>query len=252
MGQTAVRTRGDSVVPKHVQVREYVRSLLQGAAPGTATPSERELVQAFGVARMTVRQALDALVGEGLLERIPGKGTFVADGRSTLTPALLGFTEEMRRRGVEPASRTLLLRPEAAGPGIARALEVEVGAMVLHWQRLRLADATPVCLQDLYLPSELAPDLLDRAPGLLPDSWYADLERRGHAPSWAEDSIDAGLASEAEAIRLSVAPAEAVLRIARRTLCDRMPVEVSRSTYRSDRFTVWVPMSRPGAAPTRM
>ena len=70
---------------KHVQVREYVRTLVTGAAPGSPAPSERELVHRFGVARMTVRQAMDALVVEGLLERIPGRGTFVArprrDGR---------------------------------------------------------------------------------------------------------------------------------------------------------------------------
>ena len=68
---------------KHVQVREYVRNLVTGSAPGSPAPSERELVQHFGVARMTVRQAMDALVVEGLLERIPGRGTFVARPRRT-------------------------------------------------------------------------------------------------------------------------------------------------------------------------
>ena len=50
---------------KHVQVREHVRSLIEKQPPGSAAPSERELVARFGVARMTVRQALDALVAEG-------------------------------------------------------------------------------------------------------------------------------------------------------------------------------------------
>ena len=82
MGEAAVKpSTRSTVVHKHVQVREYVRSLVGGAEPGTPAPSERELVQLFGVARMTVRQALDALVAEGLLERIPGRGTFVADHR---------------------------------------------------------------------------------------------------------------------------------------------------------------------------
>src|SRR5688500_20248784 len=87
----------DLVVPrqralKHVQVREHVRSLIEAQPPGAAAPSERELVARFGVARMTVRQALDALVAEGLLERIPGRGTFLAQppkaaGRLTPFPA---------------------------------------------------------------------------------------------------------------------------------------------------------------------
>ena len=239
-------------VPKHVRVREYVRSLLDGAEPGTPTPSERELVQRFGVARMTVRQALDALVAEGLLERVPGRGTFVAEARNGMTASLLGFSEEMRRRGARPTTRTLLLRVEAAGPGVARALELEQGAPVVHWQRLRCADDQPLCVQDIYLPAGLVPHLVERRDGTTveppPESLYDDLGRRGRPPTWGEDNIEGGLASEAEAFRLGVTVGDAVLRISRRALSDRRPVEVSRSTYRADRYAVWVPMARQGAA----
>ena len=239
-------------VPKHVRVREYVRSLLDGAEPGTPTPSERELVQRFGVARMTVRQALDALVAEGLLERVPGRGTFVAEARNGMTASLLGFSEEMRRRGARPTTRTLLLRVEAAGPGVARALELEQGAPVVHWQRLRCADDQPLCVQDIYLPAGLVPHLVERRVGTTveppPESLYDDLGRRGLPPTWGEDNIEGGLASEAEAFRLGVTVGDAVLRISRRALSDRRPVEVSRSTYRADRYAVWVPMARQGAA----
>src|SRR5918995_7294739 len=129
---TGMDQQVDLVVPrqralKHVQVREHVRSLIEAQPPGAAAPSERELVARFGVARMTVRQALDALVAEGLLERIPGRGTFVADSRVDKVPRLTGFAEEMTRRGMAPSSRTPLARVESAGPGVARALEVGVG-----------------------------------------------------------------------------------------------------------------------------
>src|SRR3954462_14772930 len=112
---TPDRTR--PAVRKHVQVREYVRGLIQGADPGSPAPSERELVQHFGVARMTVRQALDALVAEGLLERVPGRGTFVARAGADAQVQLTSYTEDMQRRGMMPGSRTLLARMEAAGPG---------------------------------------------------------------------------------------------------------------------------------------
>src|SRR3954453_11805529 len=240
MGDTAVNTQPRTGVHKHVQVREYVRSLVSGEDPGTPAPSERELVQQFGVARMTVRQALDALVAEGLLERIPGRGTFVASTRVDQVPRLTGFGEEMGRRGMTPSSRTLVARQESAGPGVARALELGVGDPIVHWQRLRLADNVPMCVEDAYLSADLVPGFVER----LPESLYADLERRNLAPTWGEDSVDAGLAQEPEAHLLGVQVGHPVLRVARRAFCDRLPVEVSRSTYRADRFTMWVPLTR--------
>lgn len=241
MGEAVVSQRPKSgVVHKHVQVREYVRTLVSGAEPGTPAPSERELVQQFKVARMTVRQALDALVAEGLLERIPGRGTFVANTRVDQVPRLTGFAEEMQRRQMVPSSRTLLARVEAAGPGVARALEISLGDKVIHWQRLRLADAVPMCIEDAYLAATLVPGFLEN----LPNSLYTELERRRLAPTWGEDSVDAGVAGEPEARLLAVAPGQPVLRVARRAFADRTAVEVSRSTYRADRFTLWVPLTR--------
>jgi GntR family transcriptional regulator len=227
-------------VPKHVQVREYVRGLLRDAEPGTAAPSERELVHQFHVARMTVRQAMDALVGEGLLERVPGRGTFVADQRHEQSMRLHGYTEEMRHRGLRPASRTLLARIEAAGPGVARALEISVGESVVHWQRMRLADNAPMCVEDAFLKAAMVPGLVEH----LPESLYEELARRDLAPTWGEDSVDAGLAKDPEARLLGIAEGSPVLRVARRAFSGRTPVEVSRSTYRADRFTLWIPMSR--------
>src|SRR3954452_17315141 len=103
---------------KHVQVREYVRALVSGMATGSPAPSERELVAQFGVARMTVRQAMDAVVVEGLLARTPGKGTFVARPRRT-SSEIPSYTEEMVRPGWLPESIPLLARSEQAGPGVA-------------------------------------------------------------------------------------------------------------------------------------
>src|SRR5512144_3439711 len=147
MGEVITPDRSRQPVLKHVQVREYVRGLIEDAEPGSPAPSERELVQRFGVARMTVRQALDALVTEGLLERVPGRGTFVARAKSDVQVRLSSYTEEMARRGLKPGARTLMARLEAAGPGVARALEINEGDKVVHWQRLRLADDAPMCIE---------------------------------------------------------------------------------------------------------
>jgi len=244
MGDVITSDRTRATVLKHVQVREYVRKLIDGAEAGSPAPSERELVQHFGVARMTVRQALDALVAEGLLERVPGRGTFVARARIDLQVRLTSYTEEMGRRGMEPDSRTLLARMESAGPGVARALEIGEGDRVVHWQRLRLADGTPMCIEHAYLADSIVPGFLESP---LPESLYAELKRRDVLPTWGEDSVDADLASAEEAEVLGIDEGMSVLRIARRAFAGNIAVAVSRSTFRADRYTLWVPLARPNA-----
>lgn len=220
---------------KHVQVREHVRALIADAAPGSAAPSERELVAHFGVARMTVRQALDALVAEGLLERMPGRGTFVARPKQR-NGSLMSFSEEMRRRGFLPESLTLLARVEQAGPGVARALDVSPGDPVVHWKRLRRADQQLVCIEDAFLNEVILPGFLQSG---MPTSLYEALEARGLRPTWAEDSIAADAATAEEAELLELRTGAPVLRHSRRALALGKIVEVSRSVYRADRFTVY-------------
>ena len=221
---------------KHVLVREYVRGLLNGAEPGTPAPSERELVAQFGVARMTVRQALDALVVEGLLERVPGRGTFVAHPKNR-TVEVTSFSETMARRNKVAQSQTVLARLEQAGPGVARALEVPPGSAVVHWRRLRRAGGQAICVQDVYLDDDLLGGFLDSP---LPDSLYEDLARRGMRPTWAEDTLQADLPTPEEQALLEMDASVPVLRASRRALAADRVVEVSRSVYRSDRYTLYV------------
>jgi GntR family transcriptional regulator len=148
---------------------------------------------------------------------------------------------------MKPAAQTLLARMEAAGPGVARALEIAQGTKVVHWQRIRLADGTPMCLSDAYLADSIVPEFLE---GPLPQSLYAELRRRDLLPTWGEDSVDADLAKPEEAELLGIEPGSPVLRIARRAFAGNIAVEVSRSTFRADRYTLWVPVCRP-KAPTR-
>ena len=155
---------------------------------------------------------------------------------------LSSYTEEMNRRGMAPDARTLLARMESAGPGVARALEIEEGDKVVHWQRLRLADGSPMCIEDAYLADSIVPKFLDQP---LPDSLYAELLRRDLMPTWGEDSVDAALARVEEAELLGIREGDPVLRIARRAFADNIAVEVARSTFRADRYTLWVPLSRP-------
>ncbi|MFC7504186.1 GntR family transcriptional regulator [Nocardioides sp. CPCC 206347] len=218
---------------KHVEIREYVRDLVRGSVPGTAAPSERDLVDRFGVARMTVRQALDALVGEGVLERFPGRGTFVAAPRRVPT-GVSGFTEDMAGKGLVADSRTVVAERLAPSPSVAGALRLRPDETVVHWQRLRLVDGRPVCLSDAFLPDHMVPGLLEK----LPASLYDDLAARGVRPTWAEDDIAARTATDVEARLLDLPVGGVVLRRSRRAMWRDIPIEVSRTIYRSDQYSV--------------
>jgi GntR family transcriptional regulator len=79
----------------------------------------------------------------------------------------------------------------------------------------------------------------------LPESLYAEFKRRDLLPTWGEDSVDADLARPDEADLLGIDAGSPVLRVARRAFAGNIAVEVSRSTYRADRYTLWVPVCRP-------
>lgn len=222
--------------PKYVQVREYVRDLVSSALPGSPAPSERELVNVFAVARMTVRQAIDALVAEGLLERKPGRGTFVAAKSGHQMRAVFGLTEYMAMRGVAVTSRTVVIRTQQAGPGVARALSVPEGAEVVHWRRVRYADEHPLGLEDVYLPQELVPGLVEAEPASL----YDYLAEMGLLPTSNDDTYSADAASIEDSEFLDVEIGTPILRKQRRALVDRTPVEVSRSAWRTDVHALWL------------
>lgn len=214
-------------------IREYVRDLVGDRAPGTPAPSERDLVDRFGVARMTVRQALDALVGEGVLERHPGRGTFVAGPRRTPT-GVRGLTDDLAHRGVVVETRTLLAEVVPTGEAMAGAFRVRPEEPLVRWVRLRVGDGRPVCLSETFLPAVLAGGLLEH----LPASLYDELAARGHRPTWAEDAVSAAIATDDEAALLEIPLGSPVLRLTRRALSGETVVELSRSVFRGEDYTL--------------
>jgi len=235
-------------VLKYVRVRDYLRSLVtHELAVGDAIPSERLLCERFGVSRMTVRQAVDALVVDGLLEREQGRGTFVAPTKVDLEVRLASFGEDMRRRGMEPSSRVLVAEEIAASSDIADALELLPGELVFYLHRVRYADGVPMAIEQTWLPSRLAPGLFDSGA---PDSIYGELRRRGLDPDWGEDTVSATEVDAQDAELLGIRTGRALLCLTRRTFAGDIACSYSRSSYRADRYELWVPLRAPARALT--
>ncbi|MBD5785837.1 GntR family transcriptional regulator [Cellulosimicrobium terreum] len=243
------RSRGQGGEHKYLAVRAYLADLVAGELEvGDAVPSERSLTEKFGVSRMTVRQAIDALVNEGVLERSQGRGTFVAPPRTDFEMRLTTFGEEARRRGMEPGSEVLETEVAPAPSSVAEALDRDDGSAMHHVVRLRSADGRPMSVEEAWIPLDLAPDLLDDG---VPESLYGELRRRGLAPTWGEDTITASDATTQEQKLLEMRGSRAVMRTVRRTFSDEGPLMYSRSAYRGDRYSVFVPLreARPTLVP---
>lgn len=241
----------DSPVSIHIQLRELIRSYVQhGTKAEQQLPSERDMAERFGVARMTLRHAVEALVEEGLLERIVGIGTFVAKPKVDVTLKLTSYSEEMARRGMRPSARTLAFEQIPATARLARELQIQEGQLVIRLRRLLLADEEPMSVDENFIPAWRVPGILDAGP---PSSLYNVLgERYGLVIEWGEDTIEANAATPSIARLLKVDVGAPVLRTERHAFVSRSTVDYSVSFYRADRYKLRVPLQRPGARTRRM
>ena len=229
--------------PKHLQLKEILLDLIDGAQVDEPIPSERELAVRYGVARMTVRQAVESLVAEGRLFKVTGKGTFVAGPKVDLQARLTSFSEEMARRGMQPSSTVLAFTRMRATAHLARELSCGVNEDLVHLNRLRFADDVPMAVERAWVPQRLVPGLAsERAP----ESLYKTLaERYGLVPDWGEDTIEAVAADKEVANYLGVPAGSPLLLIERHSYAGQTLASYSVSFYRSDRYKLWVPLARP-------
>src|SRR5438093_3987364 len=221
---------------KQVQIRQRVVDLIEQLDVGAAIPSERKLSTDLGVSRLTVRAALDDLVREGFLVRRHGSGTFVSEPKIAQQLTLTSFSEDMRRRGMVPGSRTIELRETHAGAAVGRALKVSPDARVVLIRRLRLADGEPMALETLHVPADRVPGL---SRELLEDaSFYELLEKEyGVVSASGIQSIEPTVTNE-EASELLGVPLHSPAFLFRRTsrTASGDTVEFVRSLYRGDRY----------------
>jgi GntR family transcriptional regulator len=237
-------------LPIYLQLESLVRDKLDNGEwpPGAMLPSERQLCESYGIARMTVRQAISNLVAEGLLTRVQGRGTFVARPplRQSLSK-LTSFSEDMRDRGLLATTRLLFREQLPASPEIAALLAVAAGTSIVQLRRLRSANGYPISIETATLRGDIAAPLLHE--DLEHQSLYRLLDERcGVHMLRASQEIEAGIASEAEGRLLSVPAGAPVLRIQRRSLGmwqgEEVLCEHVRSIYRGDRYRFYVELER--------
>ena len=218
------------------EAKARVLDLIEQLGVGDAIPSERQLSSDLGVSRLTVRAALDGLVREGFLVRRRGAGTFVSEPKIAQELTMTSFTDDMRRRGLRPASRTLELTGVPAGARLGRLLHVSPSEPIVVAKRLRLADGESMAIETLHVREALVPGLT--ASDLDEASFYDLLRSRYDIRiTGGVQTIEPTVTDEDESAALGVplhSPAFLFERLTR-SQTDEI-VEFVHSIYRGDRY----------------
>jgi GntR family transcriptional regulator len=237
---------------KQAQTRQRVVELIERLDVGEAIPSERRLSTDLGVSRLTVRAALDDLVREGYLVRRHGSGTFVSQPKIAQQLTLTSFSEDMRRRGMVPGSRTIDLREVHAGAQLGWALNISPDARVILIRRLRLADGTSMAIETLHVPAALVPGLT--AEDFENSSFYDLLSQRyGIVIGSGIQSIEPTVTNEEESALLGVPLHSPAFLFERTTQTpDGRTVEFVHSVYRGDRYRLVAELTPREVAPVSL
>lgn len=245
-----------STVPLYVQLKTILKSGIerQGIGPGEPLPGDHQLCATYGVSRTVVRQALSELEYEGVINRVKGRGTFVAEPKvgEGLFQSLTGLYDDTLARGGRLRSDVLRFEVVPADSIVAEQLQLSLGEDVIVLERLRFVDSLPWVFNVTHLPLAIAPDLLTE--DLTNQSLYGILRQRyGVQIARGKRSLEASVASTSLARILQVAVGDPVLVLRNQTFdSEGRPIEVFVGFHRGDRsrFDVELTQQSGAAAPT--
>jgi GntR family transcriptional regulator len=202
---------------------------------GDQLPTEDILIARFEVSRITIRRAIQNLVGRGLVEIRRGKGTFVVAPKMTqeLTE-LSGFVEDMHALGRKPTARVISKEVVTADTTVAAHLALTKGQRVVRIRRVRLADGVPLSFDETFLPLEIGKKIITN--NLKVEPIFSLLERKYDIPLIeAEYKLEAVAAEIEVASALRVRQGSPIFRIERTSYSTgNRPVDYEKLSYRGD------------------
>jgi GntR family histidine utilization transcriptional repressor len=221
-----------------LRVKHWLKDgLARGRWPaGARMPSEAELVQRFGVSRMTAGRALKELQSEGLVERRQGLGSFAAPRQRVAAKLQIrDLHAEIQDGGHAHQARVHLAQAEPAGTELAARLGLQAGDAVFHTLIVHSRDGEPLQCEDRYVNPAAAPDYLGvDFTRTTPTHYLLQV-----APFWeAEYHIEAANPTPQEARLLGIGLREPCLVVVRRTLDRRRPITLARLVHPGSRYTL--------------
>jgi GntR family transcriptional regulator len=233
--------------PLYQQIYDLLRARIVSGelSLNTRLPAEQELTEMLGVSRITVKRALNELAIAGFVRRQRGIGTVITYDAAapTVKGSFENLIDGLTRMGLETQVQLLDCTMGSASPAICETLELPKGSAVQRIVRLRRLAGEPFSYLVTYVPADVAEGYSEDE--LATESLIKLLEKAGHAPVEAEQTIMAEPAEPAVAANLGIAPGSPLLRI-HRIMRDRKgrPVQDITAHYRSDRFQYHMRLTR--------
>lgn len=233
--------------PLHKQLEEIILEKLETGVwePNARIPSESELSREYGVSRMTIRVTLDRLVSNGLLYRVPGKGTFVAAEKIESQPLVqLGIREQLEQRGYETHTRVISVSRIKPHTKVCKHLRISNQELVFEIRRVRYVKDTPFSIHTSYIPCDLCPDIQNQK---LEEMQLCDIIEKiyGHPIMRRVETLEAVSALPEEAELLEVEPFHPLLMLENDvyTLHDQ-PIEYNKVLFRGDRIKLRIEFNK--------
>jgi GntR family histidine utilization transcriptional repressor len=224
-------------LPAYEQVKEWIRGHIASGQwrPGDPVPSESALMLRFSVSRMTVNRALRELAGEGLVVRVQGSGTTVAQlHRISSRLTIRDIHEEVTERGHVHGTKVLLVEKTRAPAEVGRDLGLRAGGAAFHTVLIHTENGVPIQYEDRWVNPVAAPDYLETDFTQVSPT----LHLLRHAPlTEASYSIEACLPSAEEAKQLDIRRTEPCLVMRRRTVSGAHVASVARLVYPGSRYS---------------
>jgi len=236
-----------SETPLYRQLYDLLRKQIESGRveKNSRLPSEQELIDRLGVSRITVRRALNELAAAGLVKRQRGRGTIVTFNAAapSVKASFENLIEGLTRIGVETVVKLIECKFVKANQALSAVMELPSGASVQRIIRLRMLDNEPFSYLITHIPEHIAQDYDEHE--LANASLIKLLEKSGHAPSAARQTITATAADKNVADALGVAQGAPIMCI-HRIMRDRGGEVIQEITanYRADRFQYEMDLER--------
>lgn len=232
--------------PRYQQLKEMIigRIMSGELQPRDRVPSENELVDAMNVSRMTANRALRELTDEGYVDRVAGRGTFVADFKAAShVLEVRNIADEIERRGHSYSAIVHKQERQIANGEICDALQTVAGSDIFHVLVVHQENSVAIQLEDRYVLGEFAPDCLEQDfSKITPSAWLSGISPLQEA----EHIVRATMPGKHVRARLNMEEWEPCLLVLRRTWASGRPVSFARLHHPGSRFELTGHYAPPG------